>query len=144
IAKKSNLKILIVGNGALHNYLKLEIQNSKLNDRVILYGWAKDSAEVAKLINESRALIMLSYNEGGPRVILEALACGVPVIATPVGIVPDVLSLNNGRIVEWSSNQAIKAFDEIKSIKVATDLSRFDKAAAIKNYADNIKEVINA
>ncbi|KKQ16000.1 MAG: Glycosyl transferase group 1, partial [Candidatus Moranbacteria bacterium GW2011_GWF2_36_839] len=127
---------------ALHNYLKLEIQNSKLNDRVILYGWAKDSAEVAKLINESRALIMLSYNEGGPRVILEALACGIPVIATLVGIVPDVLNSNNGRIIDWSSDQAIKAFKEAKDIKVETDLSRFDKTVAIKNYADNIKSLI--
>ncbi|KKT52730.1 MAG: Glycosyl transferase group 1 [Candidatus Yanofskybacteria bacterium GW2011_GWF1_44_227] len=90
IAKKSNLKILIVGNGALHNYLKLEIQNSKLN----------------------------------------------------VGIVPDVLNSNNGRIIDWSSDQAIKAFKEAKDIKVETDLSRFDKTVAIKNYADNIKSLI--
>ena len=150
IAKKSSLKILIVGDGSMKEDINKWIQDYNggllgFKDRhcnLIYYGWAKDSAEVAKLINESRALIMLSYNEGGPRVILEALACGVPVIATPVGIVPDVLSFNNGRIVEWSSNQAIKAFEEVKNIKVETDLSRFDKAAAIKNYADNIKSLI--
>ena len=135
IAKKSDLKIIIVGDGPLMKFCKS-------GHKVLMHGFAKDSAEVAKLINESRALIMLSYNEGGPRVILESLACGVPVIATSVGIVPDVINRNNGRIVNWLADEAIKAFQEIKNTKVTTNMAQFERMAAIKNYAGALKNLI--
>src|SRR3989344_3203193 len=92
------IKCLIVGNGPLKESIKMEIEKcppageaGKLEKFVTLHGWAKDSGEVARLINQAKLLIMPSYNEGGPRVVLEAMACGVPVLATPVGIVPDLL-----------------------------------------------------
>ncbi len=140
IAKKTDYKILVVGTGPLHNYLKLQIENHKL--KINLCGWAKDSSEICGLINKSKALLMLSDNEGGPRVVLEALACGVPVIATPVGIVPDIINHNNGRIINWSVDEAIEAFKEIRDIKIAVDLSPFEREKAIKNYADSLKELI--
>jgi glycosyltransferase involved in cell wall biosynthesis len=109
---------------------------------VTCFGFAKDSTEIAKLINESRVLIMLSYNEGGPRVVLEALACGIPVIATPVGIVEDVIKKDNGRIIGWSADEAIRAFEAIKNIKATTGVSQFEKKETIKNYADKLKNII--
>jgi glycosyltransferase involved in cell wall biosynthesis len=141
IAHKSDLKILIVGSGPLMGYIDDTIQNHKLVN-VKRFGFAKDSTEIAELINESRALIMPSYNEGGPRVILEALACGVPVIATRVGIVSDVINQSNGRIINWSADEAINAFSEIKNIKPAENLIQFERVSAIKNYADELKTLI--
>ena len=141
VAQKSNLKILIVGTGPLYNNLKLQIDNYNISN-ISLHGFAKNSLEIAKLINESRALVMLSYNEGGPRVVLEALACSVPVIATSVGIVPDVINRSNGRIIDWSVEEVIGAFNEIKYQKPIIDTSQFEKISSIKNYADNLKSLI--
>lgn len=118
---------------------KLQITNYKIVD-----GWAKDSHEVATLINESKILVMPSYNEGGPRVVLEALACGVPVLATPVGIVPEVLSPEF--IIDWSADDIAEKAKKIldgKLMFMAPDLSRFEKKSAIKNYAEEIIKVIN-
>jgi glycosyltransferase involved in cell wall biosynthesis len=140
IAKKSNLKILIVGAGSMHDSIKSKIENCKL--KIVLHGFAKDSHEIANLINQSRALIMLSYNEGGPRVILEALACGVPVVATSVGIVPEIIDGTNGKIIDWSADDAISAFNETRNLNSRIDLYKFEKSIAIKNYADKIKELI--
>jgi len=150
VAERSTFKILIVGDGPMRGYVEkwIENYNGRLLGRegshcnLTYHGWAKDSGEISKLINESRALIMLSYNEGGPRVILEALACGVPVMATNVGIVPEVVNEGNGRIIDWSADDAIKAFEGIKHLKPVVDLSRFEKSSAIKNYADKLKELI--
>ncbi|MDD5356075.1 MAG: glycosyltransferase, partial [Candidatus Omnitrophica bacterium] len=140
IAGKTNYRILIVGMGPLYDCLKHQIRNRRLN--IDMRGWANGSSEVSKLINESKALIMLSDSEGGPRVVLEALACEVPVIATPVGIAPDIINHNNGRIINWSADEAIEAFEEVKNIRIKEDLAQFDKEKAIKNYADKLKELI--
>lgn len=49
------------------------------------------AADLAGLYSSLDALLIASRFEGGPYTMLEAMACGTPVIATPVGLVPDVI-----------------------------------------------------
>ena len=117
---------------------KLQITNYKIVD-----GWAKDASEVAHLINQSRILVMPSYNEGGPRVVLEALACGVPVLATPVGIVPEILPPE--WIIDWSVEDIIRKAKKILSgnfVFPRINMQQFEKKSAIKYYADAIRTLI--
>ncbi|MBI2670133.1 MAG: glycosyltransferase family 4 protein [Candidatus Yanofskybacteria bacterium] len=144
-----NFKLLIVGTGPLIKFLKFKIENLKLQNNILLYGWAKDSAEVARLLNQSRILVMPSYNEGGPRVVLEAMACGVPILATPVGIVPDIVKNGeSGEIIDWNpvdiSKKAIELLDNTnkyqKYLMSGLEIARhFEKQATIKNYAEKLQ-----
>ena len=147
-----NIKLLIVGDGPKLKSLKLETRNQKLETNVVFHGWANNSQEVAKLLNESGVLVVPSYNEGGPRVALEAMACGVPVLATPVGIVPDVIGKNErGVIINWDSesiaaeivkllnNPELCARYHREGIEFA---KKFEKQAAIKNYAEKLQNLI--
>lgn len=146
--RKLNCRALIVGSGSLFEKIKLEIQNSKLD--IDLHGWAKNQAEVAGLLNQSRILVMPSYNEGGPRVVVEALACGVPVLATSVGIVPDLLKNSNlGKIIDWDvedivkkAEEILKNYDNYKNTGLET-VKQFEKKSAIKNYADKLKDIVS-
>lgn len=148
--KSRKLKVLIVGSGPLKKDIKLKIKNWKL--KIDMHGWAKDSAEIAELINKSRVLIMPSYNEGGPRVVLEALACGIPVLATPVGIVPDIIkSGESGEIINWNARNIFQKVKEVldsqdkqeKYKKAGIEMvAQFEKKTAIKNYADQLKEFL--
>jgi len=61
--KKLNINLLIVGDGPLKKNYELRIKNYELKNNVSFYGWAKDSNEVAKLINQSKILVISSYNE---------------------------------------------------------------------------------
>ncbi|MBI2063489.1 MAG: glycosyltransferase family 4 protein [Candidatus Yanofskybacteria bacterium] len=146
-----NFKLLIVGIGPFIHFLKFKIENLKLQDSVLLYGWAKDSAEVADMLNQSKVLIMPSYNEGGPRVVLEAMACGVPVLATPVGLVTDIIKDGeSGGVIDWNpadiSQKALELLRDAgkyqkylaSSLEIA---SRFEKQAAIKNYAEKLHKL---
>ena len=144
--KLLDCRALIVGSGSMFDEIKLKTKNYKLKTE--LWGWAKDQREVAELINKSRLLIMPSYNEGGPRVVFEALACGVPVLATLVGLVPDFKS--SITVIDWDSKDiAMKAkkilndsqmYEGIKIQGLAV-VKQFEKKAAIKNYASRLKSI---
>jgi glycosyltransferase involved in cell wall biosynthesis len=145
--KELGCSALIVGSGSLSKDISLKIKNLKLN--IDMHGWAEDSSEIARLLNQSKALIMCSYNEGGPRVVLEAMACGVPVLATPVGIVPDVVKAGKtGYIIDWNARDiARKArllFSHYAELaKQCVEMARpFEKKTAIKFYAEELKKLI--
>ncbi len=146
----ADVKVAIIGSGPLENSLKQKARDYKL--KIVFHGWAKNSTEIANLLNKSRLLVMPSYNEGGPRVVLEAMACGVPVLATAVGIVPDILSdKKSGRIIGWDAHDIARNVREIlddqtqyAQMRMAgLDIARqFEKETAIKNYADELKRFV--
>ena len=70
-----------------------------LDQRVSVPGWIS-TAQRAELLDSSAMLVLPSYAENLPMVILEAFAHGVPVVATPVGAIPEVvIDGRNGRLV---------------------------------------------
>ena len=143
------IKAIVVGTGPLEQ--KLKRQSKKLQAEVIFHGWAEDSQAVATLLNQSRLFIMTSYNEGGPRVVLEAMACGVPVLATPVGIVRDVIKDGvTGYLVDWRVQDIVqKAKYLLKNEAEYQKFSQagprialqFEKHQAIANYASKLNNL---
>lgn len=86
---RSKLEVTLAGG----NTERYEAQARELGvlDMVKFAGWC-DQARTSKLLAETDVLILPSYDEVLPLVILEALANGVPVICTPVGEVPSLLT----------------------------------------------------
>ena len=84
------LAVTIAGGGDIEHYQQLA-QQLRVADLVSFAGWV-DQAQAAELLSKADALILPSYDEGLPLVILEAMAAGVAVICTPVGEIPSVLT----------------------------------------------------
>ena len=150
--QNSKFKILIIGDGPLSAGLKFKVKSLKLEDDVIFYGRAKDSREIAELMNKSKILVMPSYNEGGPRVVLEAMACGVPVLATNVGLMPDFEDKSAVKIIDWNAEDIAKKARELlenesernRLSRVGLEVARqFEKKEMVKNYADALKKLLN-
>lgn len=77
--------ILIIGRGKLKKLLLHVNKKTKhLNFKFI--EWVSSRSEIAKLIRLSKLMIIPSFSEGGPRILLEALSQGTIVISTPVGL----------------------------------------------------------
>ena len=73
-----------VGHGPLLEDLNRFIERNELNKIVKVFSVAQE--EVPQLLSESMFTLMASTYETGPRVVLEAMSCGTPVIATKVGL----------------------------------------------------------
>ncbi|MBZ0286040.1 MAG: glycosyltransferase family 4 protein, partial [Anaerolineae bacterium] len=79
--------------------LKQQVAESGLNDRVTFTG-KMAQAELAQLFGRCRALVLPSSSEGLPRVIIEAMLMALPVVATRVSGIPDVIQEGvNGYLV---------------------------------------------
>lgn len=146
------IRCLIVGEGELRKHWELEIRNWKLQDKVLFHGWAKDQKEVAELLNKSKIFVMPSYNEGGPRVVVEAMACGLPILATPVGIVADIIKNGYcGQIIDWKPEDIAKKAglmltneNEYKNYSQSGIIKagQFEKKSAIRNYSGILCKLI--
>ncbi|MBO4246563.1 glycosyltransferase [Halomicrobium sp. IBSBa] len=80
-----------VGDGGLRPWLERELAEEIADGRVEVTGWV-DHDDVPRQLNDLALLVLPSDpTEGLPTTILEALACGTPVYATPVSGVPDVV-----------------------------------------------------
>lgn len=65
-----------------------EVKKDQLFNEVMFIGWVKN---VASLIAQCDLTILPSYTEGFPRVIIESMIVGTPVVATPVGGIPEAI-----------------------------------------------------
>lgn len=98
IAKeRPDAHFVLAGDGYLLEPSREKAASLGISDRVHFLGWARD---LAKLYADLDVFVLTSRNEGTPVAAIEALAAGVPVVATNVGGVPDVLEGGRlGRIV---------------------------------------------
>lgn len=85
-----DFRIVLVGDGELRPEIEDQIAAAGLGDRVHIAGW-QDSAGVRKALGESRALVLASFGEGLPVVIMEALAMGRPIVSTSVGGIAELV-----------------------------------------------------
>ena len=94
---QSNLKCLVVGDGREKSKLTSWVRENSLNENIIFLGYKKDIASCLKVID---VLAIPSIQESFPRVALEAMAMGVPVVGSNVGGIPEaVINGKTGFIV---------------------------------------------
>lgn len=97
----------IVGCGVQEEYLKTLVEELGLSSRVVFLGQL-DHVEIAGLFTKAHIFIRPSLSEGLGSSFLEAMAAGLPIIATPVGGIPDFLENNEtGIFVEVKNPPSI-------------------------------------
>ena len=83
-----NAKFLLVGGGPLKNNLERQVKINGILDNVIFLDDREDAQEIISTLD---LLVLSSLNEGMGRVLLEAQALGVPVVATKIGGIPEIV-----------------------------------------------------
>ncbi|WP_434655850.1 glycosyltransferase family 4 protein [Thermoanaerobacterium thermosaccharolyticum] len=99
--RDENLILTIIGDGILKDKIIDYVNINNLTDKVNIKGYAKWGKQLFDIIKSNHVLILPSYSEGLGLVILEAMSMGVPVIASNVGGIPEIVYNNyNGLLFE--------------------------------------------
>lgn len=113
IAKiKPKLKLIIIGGGFNRDYLveetKLRVMSKELGlSRNVEFAGFKPPNEVARYMRESALLVLPSRRETFATVLIEALACGTPVVATDCGGPRDIVNEKVGLLVPVEDSKAL-------------------------------------
>lgn len=106
-AEGVRFEIVLVGDGPLRPVIEKEVRRLGLEGTVRLAGWMS-AEQVRQAILASRALVLPSFAEGLPVVLMEALALGRPVIASALSGIPElVMPGTNGWLVPAGSVEAL-------------------------------------
>lgn len=113
IAEDKTLILIIIGKGELEIKLKALVGELKIKDQVNFLGFVQHD-QLCHYYNQSRLLLLTSWSEGAPNVIQEAFGCGLPVVASNVGGIPElILEEENGLLCDPFSIEDI--YNKIKT-----------------------------
>jgi glycosyltransferase involved in cell wall biosynthesis len=147
---RENVRFAIVGDGPLRPRLEEQARRLGLSDRVFFYG---ERPDVPRLLRSMTMFVQPSLAEGASYALLEAMAAGVPVVATPVGSAPEIIrNGETGFIVPVRDAQALAAAvarlldDEPLRHKIATAarelvVTRYSVEAMVARYIDLYRQV---
>lgn len=88
LQKIPNVKFIIVGAGELENTLKEQAKNLDIANRILFLGFREDVRELLKIMD---VFVLPSLSEAMPLSLIEAMACGLPTIASNVGGISEVI-----------------------------------------------------
>lgn len=139
-----DIRLLVIGDGPLYENIKEFLEKDGLKEKIILTGKVPFE-RIPKYMNRLRLLVMPSLSEGLPATLLEAMACGTPVLATPAGAIVDVITNGKtGFLLQDNSCEAIargilEAVNHPKNENIACAARKmiekeFSLAAARRNY----------
>lgn len=91
VADEDRWRLVVCGDGPMRSDLAERLEELGVADRADLRGYVPNDQGLGELYRSSHAFLHVSWTEGLPQVILEALAAGLPVVATDVGGVGEAL-----------------------------------------------------
>lgn len=144
--------LLVIGDGPLRNTAEACVRAHGLERRVRFIGWLPTQRDVARAMQAARLFVMNSRSEGGPRVALEAMALGMPVLTTRVGVMPEVIE--DGMNGVFTTGHPADLRDKIKNLlrndalrdhlgqEAQKITHRFERGKLIRDYVDFLQELV--
>ncbi|MGB3459366.1 MAG: glycosyltransferase family 4 protein [Halobacteriota archaeon] len=145
IKEYPNLKLIMIGKGPLKGNIEQKIQNLNLRKNITIMNFVPNS-NLPKIYQNSDVFVLPSINEGVPRTILEAMACGLPIVCTAL---PQLINIVEGCgfLVPLRDPQALAdaIFRIISDKELAQKLGENGRKKVVENYSweDTVKRTIN-
>lgn len=131
-----NFSFILTGGENVNRFL-VKCKKMGISSYVNFWGWVKEKDKI-QLYHSADILLLPSYNEGLPYVIIEALAAGLPIIATPIGGISEVIEDGvNGLLIDpgdyYDLAKKIVILAKNKSLRDMIARNNFEKAR--KDYS---------
>ena len=134
-----DLNLKIVGKGSLERKLIRKVEKFNLSSRVNFYG-ESNRTDVRRFIQNSKFLILPSSYETFGNVILEAMACGKPVVATKCGGPQEIVNADIGYLAEMDTEDLaqkiqlmVDSLNQFDTDQIRKDSERFSSQAWINS-----------
>jgi len=137
--KYPQLRLKYIGSGSMLSQLQSISKQLCLESKVDFEG-VKPHDELPCWLGNATLLALPSYNEGVPNVVLESMACGVPVVASAVGGIPEVVTKNTGCLAKEITPESIATQLEL-SLNSTWDKTKIRAHAMQFNWANNIQKL---
>lgn len=137
IMGQRKVKVQIVGDGVLNNAVKKYISACGLGN-LVHFKRPVEYSRMPQVLNTIKLLVVPSYSEGLPNIIIEAMACGTVVLANPVGGIPDIIKQGENGFLLRSNNPkeiAQKIIELIDRPKLLEKVSNNAYEYVIKNFS---------
>lgn len=134
IVKKYKCKLWLLGNGELYNEIYSYVNNSQYKDSIVLWG---DISDPESYLCKSSLFVLPSFYEGFPMSVIEAMACGVPVIASNVSGIKEMITNGyNGILIEPSIENIADSIEKIILDTEIRDKYISNSLNVVKNYSN--------
>jgi glycosyltransferase involved in cell wall biosynthesis len=137
--KRNDFQCLMVGEGVDWDSMKAYAQTLGIIDTFVCFTGLKTGIELAKIFDNADFTVVSSRYETFGTVVIESLVCGIPVVATRVGVAPAVINDKNGLLIPPGDKNAL-----VNALNRMLDQCRaYDKAAIHEGISEKYnKETI--
>jgi glycosyltransferase involved in cell wall biosynthesis len=133
--KRTDFQCYFIGDGPEFNLWRSRAEEMQLLNRFVFFTGLKEKEDLVKEIHSADFMVLPSNYETFGTVVIESLACGIPVLATKVGIVPELITERNGIIIPAGDNKALETALDIMLDKCRS-YDRNEIAATVANTYD--------
>lgn len=150
--KRADFECFLIGDGPEFNLWKDRAAELGLLDKTVFFTGLKEHHDLVKEIQSADFMVLSSNYETFGTVVIECLSCGIPIVATNVGIVPEVINETNGMIIPAGDTTALEngmdeMLDECRSydptIIRKSILTKFDSQTIAGQLSEIYQTAIN-
>jgi len=135
--KYPNVEFLVVGEGPLRPQLERKAATSSIAQQIHFVGW-KSRTEIRELYRSSAVFVFPSWYEAAPLTLLEAMACGLPIVSTAVGNAHELIQHNrNALLVQVGKPEQIaeQVILLLQNEKFRNELGKQARATVVRQYS---------
>ncbi len=144
-SRRKDFNVLLVGDGPDRLAMTGHAHKLGLRHPQTEFTGLKEDAELIRIYQSSSFLVQTSRYETFGTVVIEALACGLPVVSTRTGIAPSVINKNNGILIQQSDvDQIVEAVEQMLDYYPTFEIGKLHESVSEAFSDERISESLSS